>query len=163
MTDTVVTTEYHDKELYDQVVEFVNKEGCVTADQIMIEFKLSSIACLTIITCMAANDLAKANPDGSSTIVATNPATTDTPNNHNEVGGIAADRLRSFIERIERLEEEKKALADDIKEVYSEAKGSGFDIAVMRIIIKDRKLDTADRRERDEIVALYMRALNMEF
>lgn len=79
-----------------------------------------------------------------------------------DVGGVAADRLKSFIERIERLEEEKRALADDIKEVFSEAKGSGFDIKVMRHIIRLRKMDTADRREQDEIMAIYMRALEME-
>lgn len=79
-----------------------------------------------------------------------------------DVGGVAADRLKTFIERIERLEEEKRALADDIREVFSEAKGSGFDIKVMRQIIRLRKMDTADRREQDEVMALYMRALEME-
>lgn len=79
-----------------------------------------------------------------------------------DVGGIAADRLKSFIERIERLEEEKKALAEDIREVYSEAKGSGFDIKIIRQIISLRKLDVADRRERDEVLAVYLRALDME-
>jgi uncharacterized protein (UPF0335 family) len=79
-----------------------------------------------------------------------------------DVGGVAADRLKAFIERIERLEEEKKALADDVKEVFSEAKGSGFDIKVMRQIIRLRKMDTADRREMDEVMAVYMRALDME-
>ncbi len=79
-----------------------------------------------------------------------------------DVGGVAADRLKTFIERIERLEEEKKALADDVREVFSEAKGSGFDIKVMRHIIRLRKMDTADRREQDEIMAVYMRALEME-
>lgn len=79
-----------------------------------------------------------------------------------DVGGVAADRLQSFIERIERLEEEKKALADDIREVYSEAKGSGFDIKVIRQIIRIRKMDTADRREMEEVMAVYLRALGME-
>lgn len=79
-----------------------------------------------------------------------------------DVGGVAADRLKSFIERIERLEEEKKALADDIREVYSEAKGSGFDIKVIRHIIRLRKMDAADRREQDEVMAVYLRALDME-
>jgi len=64
-----------------------------------------------------------------------------------EVGGVAADRLRSFIERIERLEEEKAALAADIKEIYSEAKGTGFDIKVIRMIVRLRKMDTSDRQE----------------
>jgi uncharacterized protein (UPF0335 family) len=79
-----------------------------------------------------------------------------------DVGGVAADRLKSFIDRIERLEEEKKALADDIREVYSEAKGSGFDIKVIRLLIRLRKMDSTDRREQEEITTLYMRALDME-
>ena len=79
-----------------------------------------------------------------------------------DVAGIAADRLKTFIERVERLEEEKKALTDDIREVYSEAKGAGFDIKIMRQIIRLRKLDTADRREMEEVMAVYLRALDME-
>ena len=79
-----------------------------------------------------------------------------------DVGGVAADRLKSFIDRIERLEEEKKALADDIREVYSEAKGSGFDIKFIRLLIRLRKMDTTDGREQEEITTLYMRALEME-
>ena len=78
-----------------------------------------------------------------------------------EVGGVAADRLRSFIERIERLEEEKKALADDIREVYSEAKGAGFDVRVMRQLIRLRKLDKDDRTQMEEILSVYERALDM--
>ena len=76
--------------------------------------------------------------------------------------GIAADRLKSFIDRIERLEEEKKAIADDISEIYSEAKGAGFDVKVIRVIVKLRKMDASDRREQDEITGLYLRALDME-
>jgi len=76
-----------------------------------------------------------------------------------EVGGVAADRLRSFIERIERLEEEKTALADDIREVYSEAKGAGFDVKVMRQLIKLRKMDNDDRSEMEAILDVYERAL----
>lgn len=79
-----------------------------------------------------------------------------------DVGGVAGDRLKSFIDRIERLEEEKKSLADDIREVYSECKGAGFDIKVIRLLIRLRKMDTSDRREQDEITTLYMRALDME-
>ena len=58
-----------------------------------------------------------------------------------DVGGIAGERLKSFIERVERLEEEKRALAEDIKEVYAEAKGVGFDVKIMRQIVKIRKMD----------------------
>lgn len=79
-----------------------------------------------------------------------------------EVGGVAADRLRSFIERIERLEEEKSALAADIKEVYSEAKGTGFDVKVIRQVVRLRKMDQSDRREQEEILDLYKRALDIE-
>jgi|TARA_A100001391_G_scaffold159704_2_gene118208 uncharacterized protein (UPF0335 family) len=75
--------------------------------------------------------------------------------------GIARDQLRAFIERIERLEEEKKAIADDIKEVYAEAKGSGFDIKVMRQIVRIRKQDHNERAEQEAILDLYLHALGM--
>ncbi len=78
-----------------------------------------------------------------------------------DVGGVAADRLRSFIERIERLEEEKAALAADIKEVYSEAKGTGFDVKIIRQVIRLRKMDQSDRHEQEEILDLYKRALDI--
>jgi uncharacterized protein (UPF0335 family) len=76
--------------------------------------------------------------------------------------GFAKDQLRSFIERIERLEEERAALSADIKEVYSEAKGTGFDTKAMRAVIRLRKLDTADRQEQEAILDLYLSALGME-
>ena len=79
----------------------------------------------------------------------------------NDVAGIAGDRLRSFIERIERLEEEKSTLSEDIKEVYSEAKGTGFDIKIMRQIIRLRKMEAGDRSEMEEILDVYKRALGM--
>jgi uncharacterized protein (UPF0335 family) len=75
------------------------------------------------------------------------------------VGGIAGDQLRSFIERIERLEEEKRTLAADIKDVYAEAKGSGFDPAIMRQIIKERRADPDDLSEHETMLDLYRRAL----
>jgi len=75
---------------------------------------------------------------------------------------IASDRLRSFIERIERLEEEKKGLADDIKDAFAEAKGAGFDVATMREILKLRRMAEQARAERDELLTLYMHALGME-
>jgi uncharacterized protein (UPF0335 family) len=70
-------------------------------------------------------------------------------------------RLKSFIERIERLEEEKKGISEDIKEVYAEAKGTGFDVKIMRQIVRLRKMESADRREQEELLDLYMRALGM--
>jgi uncharacterized protein (UPF0335 family) len=76
-------------------------------------------------------------------------------------GGIAAQRLRSFIERIERLEEEKAALAADIREVYAEAKGDGFDVKTMRQIVRLRKLDSADRAEQEALLDLYKAALGL--
>ena len=78
-----------------------------------------------------------------------------------EVGGIAGDQLRSYIERIERLEEEKAALAADIREVFSEAKGNGFDVKIMRQIIRLRKLDRDDRQEQEELLQLYQHAIGM--
>ena len=74
---------------------------------------------------------------------------------------IAADRLRAFIERIERLEEEKAALTGDIREVYAEAKSTGFDTRIMRRIVKLRTLETADRREQEQLLDLYKQALGM--
>jgi uncharacterized protein (UPF0335 family) len=74
---------------------------------------------------------------------------------------VDAGHLRAFLERIERLEEEKRAIADDIKEVYAEAKGTGFDIKVMRQIVRIRKQDIEDRREQEELLDLYKRALGM--
>jgi len=78
-----------------------------------------------------------------------------------EVGGVAGDRLRSFIERIERLEDEKKALSEDIREVYSEAKGTGFDVKIMRQIIRLRRMDASDRAEMEQILDIYKQALDM--
>jgi uncharacterized protein (UPF0335 family) len=78
-----------------------------------------------------------------------------------EVAGISGERLLSFVERIERLEEEKKALTDDIREVYSEAKGTGYDIKVLRQIIRLRKMDQSDRNEMEEVLDVYKRALGM--
>ncbi len=78
-----------------------------------------------------------------------------------DVAGIAADRLRSFVERIEKLEEERAAIATDIREVYSEAKGTGFDVKTMRQVIKLRKLEPADRQEQEALLDIYARALNI--
>ncbi|MGE3247013.1 MAG: DUF2312 domain-containing protein [Beijerinckiaceae bacterium] len=74
---------------------------------------------------------------------------------------VNASHLRAFIERIERLEEEKRTIADDIKEVYAEAKGNGFDAKVMRKIISMRRQDADKRREEETILDLYLNALGM--
>ena len=76
-------------------------------------------------------------------------------------GGFAPDRLRSFIERIERLDQEKQDLAADIREVYSEAKNVGFDPKVMRQVVRLRKLNDNDRRELEMVLDTYMHALGM--
>ena len=78
-----------------------------------------------------------------------------------DVAGIAGERLRSFIERIERLEEEKRTLAADIKEVYAEAKGNGFDAKIMRQLIRLRRMDKDDLDEQETLLDLYKRALGM--
>ncbi len=78
-----------------------------------------------------------------------------------DVGGVAGKRLKSFIERIERLETEKAALAEDIKEVYAEAKGTGFDPKTMRKLIRLRKMDVEKRREEDELLELYKAAIGL--
>jgi uncharacterized protein (UPF0335 family) len=78
-----------------------------------------------------------------------------------DVGGVAGEQLRSFIERIERLEEEKSALSGDIKEVYAEAKGNGFEPRIMRQIIKIRKMDKDALDEEESLLDLYKRALGM--
>lgn len=78
-----------------------------------------------------------------------------------DVGGIAAERLKSFVERIERLLEEQRGLQEDIKDVFAEAKGTGFDTKIMRQIIRLRKMDKADRQEQEAVLELYKEALGM--
>jgi len=73
----------------------------------------------------------------------------------------AKDQLRTFVARIERLEEEKAALAADLREVYAEAKGNGYDTKIMRQIIKLRKMETADRQEQEALLDLYKRAIGL--
>jgi uncharacterized protein (UPF0335 family) len=75
--------------------------------------------------------------------------------------GFAKEHLRSLVERVERLEEEKAALTADIREVYSEAKGQGFDTKIMRQVVRLRKLDRADRQEQEAVLDLYLGALGM--
>ena len=74
---------------------------------------------------------------------------------------VAADQLKAFIERIERLEEEKAGIAGDIREIYAEAKGNGFDTKAMRKILAMRKKDFSERQEEEAILELYMQALGM--
>ncbi|MHA1560009.1 MAG: DUF2312 domain-containing protein [Alphaproteobacteria bacterium] len=76
-------------------------------------------------------------------------------------GGIAAAQLKSIVERIERLEEEKKALADDIRDVYAEAKANGFDTKTLRSVVRLRKQDRAEREEQEALLDVYLHALGM--
>ena len=78
-----------------------------------------------------------------------------------ETQSIAADQLKAIVERIERLEEEKAALGSDIRDVYAEAKGNGFDVKVLRKIVALRRKDHAERQEEESILELYLQALGM--
>ena len=78
-----------------------------------------------------------------------------------EVGGIAADKLRSLIECIERLEEEKNDINRDIRDIFAEAKSVGFDVKIMRAVLKLRKMDAADRNEQEFLLDTYKKALNI--
>lgn len=89
--------------------------------------------------------------------------TKHSPMNQDTVdSGVAAAELTQFVERVERLEEEKKALSDDIRDVYAEMKGRGFDVKAIRQIVRIRKQDHAERMEMEAILELYMSALNMK-
>ena len=79
-----------------------------------------------------------------------------------EVGGIAGERLRSLIERIERLLEDRAAINNDIREVYAEGKAAGFDVKIMRQLIRLRKMEEADRDEQETLLELYRRAIGMD-
>jgi uncharacterized protein (UPF0335 family) len=80
----------------------------------------------------------------------------------NDVGGVAAQQLKSIIERIERLEEEKVGLQADIKDIYAEAKGQGFDPKILRQLVRLRKKEKQERQEEEELLELYKAALGME-
>lgn len=80
----------------------------------------------------------------------------------NDIGGVAGKRLKSFLDRVERLEEEKKGLADDIKDIYAEAKGVGFDAKTMRKVLKLRKMEVEKRREEEDLLEVYKAAIGLE-
>ena len=93
-----------------------------------------------------------------------NAASKGSRRNHEEMaetGGITGAQLKSIIERVERLEEEKKALADDIRDVYAEAKANGFDAMTLRNVVRMRKQDRAEREEQEALLDLYLHALGM--
>lgn len=72
---------------------------------------------------------------------------------------VAADRLRSFIERVERLEEEKQTIMADVKEIFAEAKGEGYDVKILRKVVRIRQMDRAERQEQEALLELYLAAL----
>ena len=83
---------------------------------------------------------------------------------HNSKGGtFATDQLKKLVSRIETLEEEKKAISADVKEVYAEAKGNGFDVKILRKVIALRKIEPAERKEADALIDVYCHALGMEY
>lgn len=92
---------------------------------------------------------------------ATPPTETTPAAGHNSGRGISAQRLKSFIQRVEKLKEERKATGADIKEVYSEAKSSGFDPKIMRRLIQIRKMDAAERQEQEALLQVYMDAVGL--
>ena len=73
----------------------------------------------------------------------------------------AKDQLKAFVERVERLEEEKKAITDDIRDVYAEAKGNGFDVKTLRVVVRLRKQDSNERKEQEALLETYLHALGM--
>jgi uncharacterized protein (UPF0335 family) len=78
-----------------------------------------------------------------------------------DVGGVAGERLRAFIQRIERLEEEKKTISDDIRDVFAEAKSNGFDPKIMRQVLRLRQMESSDRQEQEALLETYLAALGM--
>lgn len=80
----------------------------------------------------------------------------------NDTGGVSGQRLKAFIERVERLEEEKAALAEDVKDIFAEAKAVGFDVKIMRKVIRLRKMDKEKRQEEEELLELYKAAIGLE-
>jgi uncharacterized protein (UPF0335 family) len=93
--------------------------------------------------------------------MATAAAAAATEQDEQTAARFGKDQLKAFIERVERLEEEKKAIADDIRDVYAEAKGSGFDVKALRAIVRMRKQDADERKEQEAILETYMHALGM--
>src|ERR1700721_135463 len=92
---------------------------------------------------------------------ATAPAATAAAKDEQTAHRFAKDQLKAFVERVERLEEEKKAIADDIRDVYAEAKGNGFDVKALRAVVRLRKQDVDERKEQEAILETYLHALGM--
>ena len=93
--------------------------------------------------------------------MATTAAAKDANKDDQPARRFAKDQLRAFVERVERLEEEKKAIAEDIRDVYAEAKGNGFDVKTLRVVVRLRKQDINERKEQEAILETYLHALGM--
>ena len=93
--------------------------------------------------------------------MSTATATAETADTDTAATRFAKDQLKAFVERIERLEEEKKAIADDVRDVYAEAKGNGFDVKALRAVVRLRKQDVNERKEQEAILETYLHALGM--
>ncbi len=93
--------------------------------------------------------------------MATAAAEKDNNDNAKHAAKFGKDQLKAFVERVERLEEEKKAIADDIRDVYAEAKANGFDVKTLRVVIRMRKQDANERAEQQAILDTYLHALGM--
>jgi uncharacterized protein (UPF0335 family) len=93
--------------------------------------------------------------------MATATAAKEAPKDDQPARRFAKDQLKAFVERVERLEEEKKAIADDIRDVYAEAKGNGYDVKTLRVVVRLRKHDVNERKEQEAILETYMHALGM--
>ena len=89
------------------------------------------------------------------------PATAAAEQKEDKAVRFAKDQLRAFVERVEKLEEEKKAISDDIRDVYAESKANGFDVKALRTIVRLRKMEPTEREEQDAILETYMHALGM--
>ena len=100
--------------------------------------------------------------DTTASIAGDTPASDAPASESTTVGGVNVGQLRSFIERIERLEEEKQALMADIREVFAEAKAQGYDVKIMRQVLKLRKMDRDDRAEEETLLEVYKRSLGIE-
>ena len=156
--------------LYDEAVKLVTKEGKITTSFIQRHLQVGYNRSVRIIESLEQNGIVSAiDTVGKRTVLAKHSekviCTAVSEDNEEEspkdVGGVQGQRLVSFIERVERLEEEKTALIEDIKEVYAEAKGVGFDVKAIRKLVSLRKMDAEKRNEMDAILELYKSAVGM--
>ena len=154
--------------LYSAAVDIIKEKGKVSTSLIQRHLKIGYNRAALIIEEMEKNGIISPASDmGKRNILVaqdekSEPDSAIVKEQACEVGGVAGDRLLSFIERIERLNEEKEALCEDIKEVYGEAKGVGFDVPTIRLIIRLRKIEIEKRREMSVMLDLYADAIGMQ-